>query len=303
MPPEPTTYKYRNPPVRTRFRMRLPSLLLATFVVISGCSGSGAETAAPTPATTAPPATVTSDLGSIEGLVTNDETVPIEGVEVAIVELSKQTKTDAGGKFVFNELPGAKYRLIFQKLGYESNGKAVEVVVGEILPVSVVLTAIEIGSELYIQKFTFEGYLQCSVNAQYATNPCETASGPNKDRYTFELINGTVKEGIWELVWTPANGVTAQELELDICRMPDPDAVDEKFLCQGTIGSYYKYQTSGSPNVIRDDKIPHKTYKKYLVGAGAGLGEAPAYQQSFVIYGALCFNEVCPDDFTQQPPV
>ncbi|MBI2078198.1 MAG: carboxypeptidase regulatory-like domain-containing protein [Euryarchaeota archaeon] len=282
--------------------MRLAAFVLGAVVLFSGCSGSSAQTAEPSPATTAPPATVTSEFGSIEGLVTDDEMAPLEGVDVAIVDPARQTKTDAAGKFVFNELPGAKYKLVAQKLGYDSNAKAVEVVVGEILKVSVVLKAIEIGNELFIQKFTFDGYLQCSVNAQYATNPCEAVSGPNKDRYTFELVNGTVKEGIWEAVWTPANGVTGQKLELDVCRMPDPDVVDEKFLCQGTLGSYYKYRTSSSPNVIRDDKIPFKTYKKYLVGAGAGLGEAPAYQQSFVIYGALCFNEECPDDFTQQPP-
>ncbi|HLE48163.1 MAG TPA: carboxypeptidase-like regulatory domain-containing protein [Candidatus Thermoplasmatota archaeon] len=282
--------------------MRLLSLLLAIIVAIAGCSGSSAKSAEPTPVTTAPPATVTPEFGSIEGLVTDEEMVPIEGVDVAIVDPEQKTKTDATGKFVFNELPGAKYKIVLQKLGYEASAKAVDVIAGEISQVTVTMKVLEVGNELFIQAFTFEGFLQCSVNMNYATNPCETVSGPNKDRYTFELLNGTIKEGIWEAVWTPANGVTGQELELDICRMPDADPVDEKFLCQGTIGSYYLYKTGPSPNVIRNSEIPYKQFKKYMVGAGAGLAKAPSYQQPFVIYGALCFNEDCPEDYTQQPP-
>jgi hypothetical protein len=92
---------------KLQFRMRSKSLLrglaplFAAIFILSGCaiSGSIIET---------PPA----PMGAVVGSVTNDAGEPLAGFEVFIDRTSRVASTDATGRFLFDHVPAARYRVV-----------------------------------------------------------------------------------------------------------------------------------------------------------------------------------------------
>jgi hypothetical protein len=278
--------------------------VLVVFVVLAGCSGSAAKGATTTSLAPAPPPTVSSETGSIEGLVTDTEHVPIPGVTVGLVELSHTQTSDAGGRFVFNNLSAGSFKVVTQKLGYESSAKKVDVTLGQVAKVTFVMAAISLTPEPFVQMLPFVGMIQCSVSAQYAVYPCGGVTG--EDKVAFELFtnkNWTLSEAVMELVWTPNNAATGQELEFDLCKYT---AARMKTLCDGAFSAdgadNYKYKAGGPPIVLRADKLDWKKNEHWITGAGAAIASAyPVYQQSFKIYASLCYYAACADDYSAVP--
>ncbi|MBI2078188.1 MAG: carboxypeptidase regulatory-like domain-containing protein [Euryarchaeota archaeon] len=93
----------------------------------------------------AAPASAADDVGSLRGLVTDDEQRPIAGVEVTLAEIKATTTTDAAGRFTFNDLAPATYSVFFARLGYDALARKVEVKAGEVIDLNVVMEGIPVG--------------------------------------------------------------------------------------------------------------------------------------------------------------
>ncbi|MBI2078342.1 MAG: carboxypeptidase regulatory-like domain-containing protein [Euryarchaeota archaeon] len=273
--------------------------LVGVMVVLAGCSGASSQEEAPTSSAPppAPPPAPTEEFGSISGTVVDEEAAPLVGVTVALVEQNQQTKSDEAGAFVFNELVPGKYKVVTEKLGYESSARSVEVTVGAVASLKLVLTALNLTAEPIVVTLPFQGMIQCSVNWLYPVNPCAGVTGEEKNMFRFEVDKGLkLEESVFELTWSPGTAATGQELELDICE--DHASTANGLVCYEA--DYNEYAEGPPPVVIRLDDLPVKNHPKFATGAGAAFLSA-AFQQSFWIYASLCYGEACADDFTGLP--
>lgn len=84
--------------------------------------------------------------GSLSGVVT-DGSGPVENATVSLVELGRETKTDANGQYRFEEVKTGTYTLHFSKLGYRSFETAgVEITFGEFTSADASLEALPVYS-------------------------------------------------------------------------------------------------------------------------------------------------------------
>lgn len=126
----------------------------------AGCVESGASDAGGARPNEAPvasgPASYDDETGGIDGLVTNAELVPLEGAVVGLLETPEsEVATDASGRFSISRIAPGDYQLAVQKLGYESVGKKVSVVQGQIVQVQIALPELPVSGpypELIIHK-------------------------------------------------------------------------------------------------------------------------------------------------------
>lgn len=203
----------------------LSSILLIVLTISAGCVGGGAEPAA----TIARPSATASlnddnatDVGSIVGIVTNDEEVPLMGVIVFLRELEAQVTTDSNGSYAFEDVPIGKYSILVNSLGYVDLFKSVEVRADEKAEADFKLVPIAV-IEVYHTTVVFKGKISCGAvlvpwcgitdeaNQAYGTpNPTE-----EHWLWNFTLDNPTTPElVIFELVWQPTAPETAKELNL-----------------------------------------------------------------------------------------
>lgn len=278
------------------------ALTMVAAIVLAGCVGGTPPSPSESPpATTAPPATVTAETGSIEGRVINEETLPIVGAAVALQDSDQKASTDEAGVFVFNDLAPADYTIFASKLGYSSAAKKVSVTAGEVANVQLQLQAIDLDNESFFVTLPFEGFMVCSVSAFSPVNcNAEGAAGEDKTSWIVDVDRTyPLKEAVVELMWVPASPTTGQEMEIEFCE----DIENRQVLCaQGQIDAWYTYADGPPPVTLRVTDIP-KDATQLLVGAGAKWQAAPVVQQRFTEYLTWCYVEKCADDFTALPPV
>lgn len=281
-------------------RSAILGIAVIATMVLAGCTdGTTSSTSPSPPATTAPTATVSEVAGSIEGLVINEETLPLQGTSVGLQDSSLAATTDAAGKFVFNELEPGEYKVFASKLGYASAGRSVTVVAGEVASVQIQLQAISLTNQSFYLTTPYEGYMQCSISAFSPLNACAGVTGEDKTSWIVDLDRTyPIKEAVIELVWTATSGVTGTEMEIEFCE----DLESRNYLCaSGQTGAYYQYADGPSPVVLRVSDMP-KEAKQLLLGAGAKFGATPVVQQRFTEYLTWCYVEKCSDDFSALPP-
>ena len=275
-------------------------LAIVAILLLAGCTGSPTSTPTSPPATTAPTATASDVTGSIEGLVTNDETLPLEGASIGLQDTSLTATTDAAGKFVFNDLEPGDYKVFASKLGYGSAGRAVTVIAGEIAAVQLQLEAISLTNTSFYQTTPYEGFMVCSISAFSPVN-CNAEGVAGEDTTSWIVdVDRTypLKEAVIELTWVPTSPTTGQEMEIEFCE----DIENRQVLCaQGQVDAWYTYADGPPPVTLRVSDIP-KEATQLLVGAGAKFGAAPVVQQRFTEYVTWCYVEKCADDFSALPP-
>lgn len=163
------------------FMRGLGTIVVVIFLALAGCvSSESASEAASAPV--APPAEIDDNSGGIEGTVTDDSILPLEGAEVALLDLDLSTTTDATGRFSFSRVPPGKYRLAAAKLGYESAARVVEVRLGEITAERFVLVALSI-EEAYHVTLQGRGRIGCgmAVRPVFALEACGATYGTPVD--------------------------------------------------------------------------------------------------------------------------
>ncbi|MBI2078376.1 MAG: carboxypeptidase regulatory-like domain-containing protein [Euryarchaeota archaeon] len=274
-------------------------MIVTAALVLSGCAG-GQATPQAAPSTTAPPPTVSADAGSIAGQVTDDAMVAVEGADVAVSGPGEGTaKTDANGKFTFNDLTPGAYTVAVQKLGFDSAAKKVTVVAGEAVQVAFVIAAIAIESEPRVDYEIRGGYIEGpSLYTPAVTyRPVQT--------FPVNMTRGA-RDAVLALAWV-ANSPTSA-----------------KFMYEALAYDGQTNSTWGkSPRVVRlsemeVDKAKDKaTATWYLHFACTGstltpqcfVDNAPdsvlpvvVMDQRVTFYSSVFYNQAAADDYTGLPP-
>ena len=194
--------------------MRVQGVLAAGVLlsmVLAGCtSGASPSTAG----SAAPSATVTSETGSVSGLITDDETKPVGQVTVALLELpSAATESDEAGRYTINQVPPGTYALVTQKLGYQESSKRIDVKVGEVTTVNILLTPIAIETSRQ-EGYQLDAYMQFG-----ASTPVVTAR-PGillNDKLIFSKdVAGGVMSLVTAMTWDSSAPATAKKMRLDV---------------------------------------------------------------------------------------
>lgn len=103
---------------------------LTLLIFLSGCTGGNSAAVV---RLTAEPAVADTDTGGIEGVILDDEDLPLQGVEVGIPTAGIVTQTDSAGRFSLSHVPPGAVDLHAALLGYHYATRAVDVVAGEVV--------------------------------------------------------------------------------------------------------------------------------------------------------------------------
>lgn len=122
-----------------------PILLVAIMlgVGLAGCLGGG-ETSTPQDDAQGPQ--FSDETGAVVGLVTTQDQLPLEGAQVAIINLEKElvATTSDSGQYTLSDVPPGTHTVAVQKLGFESKAQKVDVVGGEETRLDVALEPVPI---------------------------------------------------------------------------------------------------------------------------------------------------------------
>lgn len=155
--------------------------ILVLAMPLAGCIDGETAAAAPkSPSTLAPAAepNVTADLGAITGLIVNEEQVPVSNADINLVGTLFETTSDEAGAFTLNGLEPGPYGLVVTRVGFEQEGRKVEVVAGEVKRVDMVLTGIVILEPHYL---TLSKVAYFSAGWLYFTHALWTLGVNNSD--------------------------------------------------------------------------------------------------------------------------
>lgn len=139
-------------------RTTLAALVTILLLVLAGCAGSAPEATVDPDAADEP--RTGQGTGSLTGTVVGDEGLPVGGATVAIVETLERTTTDSNGTFTFNGLEPGSYRVIFERLGFESQGRIIDVAAGEVSQLDVVLVPVRVDTGPYYDAQVYVSHLQ-----------------------------------------------------------------------------------------------------------------------------------------------
>jgi hypothetical protein len=158
-------------------------LFLLLTASLAGCVDDGAASrAALTAASTASSAAVpnvTAELGSIHGIVVDDEQTPIQGAQVSLLEKLVEVTTDATGAYTINDLEPGGYRLVVTRVGYSQGARKVDVLAAEITKADFVLNALDI-LDPYQLVLSKVAYLKATwIYVTHAQGPLVNNSGFN----------------------------------------------------------------------------------------------------------------------------
>lgn len=187
--------------------MRVRYIALAIVLLaapLTGCLGMGdEESTGDEGLDTKSKATVTSQDGGIEGLVTDSAVQPVTGATVELNELGEETTTTDDGSFAFSEIPPGPYTLSLRKDGFISTERTVDVSAGQVSTVEILLPHAPTVTP-YMEQFEFTGFMECSVGAGLvlyiiSSNPC--SNGPlGSATNTKTSFNHEIQPNAWQVV-------------------------------------------------------------------------------------------------------
>lgn len=267
--------------------------------------------------------------GAIQGIVTDDSLNPLSGVELLISETGATAVSVHDGSFAFSRLPPEKVHLLAQKIGFESIQRAVEILPGEIVQVSLVLPALAVAEPFTVTKIQ-DGLIGCGVLGRTNNDPNAShnivalcgifgnAGYYNIDKFHLVWRMGDLEDtsGAWgEVTWTPSQAA-GRSLGV-IWTLWDSS---------NTAGGVYTFaRTNGrSPlsvripsellidllskrTTIQDCSAANCTVHTYHYGRADTLG--PGFpvdvgfslQQRYTEYYTLFYNQPLPERFTALP--
>lgn len=242
----------RSAPVLTLF-------LVASLVGLSGCTGNEA-------ATVAGPAQISQpDEGKGQVVVTiiDDTDTPIQGAQVAIVDVTPplETLTDDVGVAVFNNLDPGPHSVAATKLGYSQAVSSVQVGDGETVAAELRLRAIEIRGAPYHAMQIGQGYIACGLYTPAVTvsnlNVCAWDTN-HRPRFEFQADRAGLEGVLQEVVWARSSGVTSEKLIVYLWYKPvcNPTCSGTKEYGAANAGSPVRVYSDLSGEKFEEEKVP-----------------------------------------------
>jgi hypothetical protein len=271
-------------------------VLVAIVLAFSGCAGAAAK-AAPSAAPTTHEKIVSEagpSSGTVDGAVVDDETKPIAGVQVVLVEIADASvSTDAAGHFTFKQVPTGTYKIVAQRLGYESVAKRITVAVGNATTVTIVLRAIAV-SDAYVQVIPYKGFIGFGASVLVVTCRCNVLAAAGPERSFFETnLTKDLKSVVASYVWKSSGPLTADRFNIEVAF----DGKDEGGWTGGP-----------SPLIVQRLELSVKEPKKLQQSVWMPYTTDPtkpffiAYQQSFELYTSLFYHAPGNENYTGLPP-
>lgn len=160
---------------------------VAIVLVLSGCvRAGGAGGGDPAAATPAGEDLLDTSTGAVRGVVVDTATLPLAGTHVALLPGSYATLTAEDGSFSIGRVEPGDYKLFASRLGYESGGKAITVVAGEVVTHTFVLEEIPIREPRLEVIGPFQGFMTCRMGTPVSSGFCG-----------FPVVPNSVSEQIW----------------------------------------------------------------------------------------------------------
>ena len=222
------------------------ALLLLTVPLVGCLGGDGDE-----PVRKAR-ADVSSDLGGIEGLVTDTAIQPVIGANVTIVETNETTRTQEDGSFAFSNVQPGRYELAVSARGYVSSVQEVVVRADEVAIAEYVLATL-FTVEPFTQQWELAGFFECGFGAGYnlsaAPAPANLSGGiitiavcavindeannATNDRFNHVIdAEAPLDTLIVETVWQSGLGGFSDQLWVDV--VPEPHPCGSIVTCEWT---------------------------------------------------------------------
>lgn len=296
-------------------RGAVPLSLLFLGALFGGCLGGGSDSNAPSTLTdepTPPPAglaRVSATEGAIDVLVTDGAFNPLVAARVTMLEPASPTGvqpsalTDAEGRAVFSDLPPGLYKLVAEKIGYDSVGIAREVAAGQVSKFVFNLPSLAVDDAPYVVPLEFRGFIACGATVVVlATAPC--ADDPNHNAEYEWNVSAAIATVVVAVKWRATGGGFGEYLRVIVetaCQDLGPD-------CPA-----YAVSEERSPLVITLDKanlsavqaIPENgtvgVRLRVFTGSSPETATGYAYQQPFAAYIHLFYRDPAPANFTGLP--
>lgn len=284
---------------------------------MAGCTGNnGVPESKDTPSAPAPVAG--ENTGSISGIVTDDALIPLSGVSVGAAPVAEkkftyESKSDANGKFTFNDLAPGKWRVGAARIGYSDFTKAVDVTAGQVTEVRVMLVAVALVNETRSEVKIYQGRIVCGHgNPAFTEVVCGAALDPTEQtqKFLFEYeIEEEATGQLWEQSWKPTQILSRDlviAIERDGCGATCPSSStfgEEQGCCYLRIALDDRGMDVGDVKAGTDGaKVQSRTFPAF------GTTDQPVNfftDQAFTIYWEQFWGEL-PEDFettrTNVPP-
>lgn len=299
--------------------------------IVSGCVGSeGAEQEGPS--------SVEDDalhvgMGILSGRVLDDEFRSLENATVAVPALDVEQSTGADGTYrLVNLAPGA-YDAIAVKLGYQAQGRRVEIEADETTEVTFTLTPLP-ANGTYYELYAYVGFQPCQWYFEgalaHCTYPYTNAYGTakrngvnlsnyglppdvqdNRDRY-FYPVRLDHTGGVGELFWQASSAAAAWEILIVDCAWYDPfwDECVPPGSPAGTTGTRYITKVGRNPiriewkhpNPKHLELLPKMMLRANVYGdPSGGLQAGLAFDQKIQMYSTVFYGSPPPEGFTAGP--
>lgn len=308
------------------FRAGLLSLILAT-AVLSGCIGDSGKGKGPKEGESeevesGPPAgeaQVSATTGAIDGIVVDEAFNPLPGAKATILDPpgGNSSLTDADGRFVFSDLAPGSYKIVAERLGYDSKAVSVAVTAGEVSKVTFNLDQLEVQGLATVDTFEEGGFIGCGTGIG---GPEQTGGASFTACYTddnvvtdheFEL-ESDVATMVFTLKWSATGGVVGSSLYFELLGVTEG--------CDTSTGrncAFYGATEGASPLTMRldgstlqnaskeDQPIPANGTVPLLLRVfpyQGDVGQVSLYfQQPYKLYANVFHVDPAPEGFTGLP--
>ncbi|MBI2077671.1 MAG: carboxypeptidase regulatory-like domain-containing protein [Euryarchaeota archaeon] len=207
--------------------LRWLSVLLV--LLLAGCAGRGA----PSAATAAPTIAPAADAGTVDGIVVDEEQRPLGGADVWLAaDESRRAITDGGGRFVLRDVPGGDQTLRAGAKGYDEAEQRVAVIAGESATVTFVL-AIRPVAVARSSTYMAEAIIELGVNVLGIYHYSNQSGSDYRD--IFYDVTPDARSAVVGLRWTAVSPLSAKWMFLGVY-LSDRQCVRVCDLVNGTEG-------------------------------------------------------------------
>lgn len=162
----------------------------------------------------APAAAPTADGARVEGVVVSSAIVPLEGAAVALLPAGRTAVSDAEGRFAFEGVPEGEHFVTATREGYIASQTTVSVQGGASPPLVQVVLDADRAVSPYVEAYSFEGYLDFSMNVGPVSGSASGLLGGEPALGTAYTLASRLPDWVQaEMVWT-ATGATSQNMML-----------------------------------------------------------------------------------------
>lgn len=277
---------------------------------LGGCIG-GSESAG-----VAGPADLDPDALAVEGLVVDQELVPVAQAMVAVDGIGLVSETDAEGRFRLGPLEVGEYVIVAEKRGYSPASQTVRVSDEGTPPVTLTLSALALDVP-YHQTEVHVTFMICWISSQIGNIPCtklvDYVAGTNlssseKFAFPFRIANPGLSELLVEHQWRAQS--TARDMTFFIKTPPNQPLtalVVKYFQVWGgaPLRGWVKANVKNGPNWAVFDATPNKvTYEGTLAShyTNSTLPNAAIYLNHRVdSWFTFFYNRPGSRDFTALP--